>query len=70
MKLIIFLTLTYGNERDSKRLGFEHLKKNNYVIEQCNLGPWLLPNYASNYVPIDKIDNFSKDIFNAEQFIE
>ena len=60
MKLIIFLTLTYGNERDSKRLGFEHLKKNNFVIEQCNLGPWLLPNYASNYVPIDKIDNFSK----------
>ena len=70
MKLIIFLTLTYGNKRDSKRLGFEHLKKNNFIIEQCNLGPWLLPNYASNYVPFDKINNFSKDINNSKQFLE
>ena len=70
MKLIIFLTLTYGNQRDSKRLGFDILNKHNFIIEQWNLGPWLLPNYANNYVPIDKIKNFSKDIINSEQFSE
>ena len=29
-----------------------------------------MPNYANNYVPIDKIKNFSKDIINSEQFSE
>ncbi len=68
MKLIIFLTLTYGNKRDSKRLGFEHLKKNNFKVEQWNLGPWLLPNYAQNYIPYDKIDNLSYDVKDKSYF--
>ena len=36
MKLIIFLTLTYGNQRDNKRLGFDILNKHNFIIEQWN----------------------------------